>query len=328
MADTGTRSARWRQAPFSRGLLVAALIALAWAAAPAAAAPKVAVSIMPVHALVAGVMEGVGAPVLLIRRGGSPHGHSLRPSEARALGEAELVFWIGGQLETFLARPLAALTGQARVVALSEAAGIRLLPVRRGGAWDTMGEEPGHLGDEYAEQKDGAADPHFWLDPRNAVGIVRAVLAALLRVDPENADRYRRNGQGLIAGIEALDSEIASQLAPVRERPYVVFHDAYQYFERRYALNAVGSVAVSPDRPPGARRLVEIRARIAEVGAVCVFTEPQFRPALVDTVVAHTAARTGVLDPLGAALPAGPDAYFGLIRGLATSLARCLSPGS
>jgi zinc transport system substrate-binding protein len=328
MADTGPKSARRSKALLSKGLLAAALIALAWAAAPAAAAPKVVASIMPVHALVAGVMEGVGAPVLLIRRGGSPHGYSLRPSEARALSEADLVFWIGGQLETFLARPLAALAGRARVIALSEAAGVRLLPVRRGGAWDTHGEDAGHLGDELAEQKDSAADPHLWLDPRNAVGIVRAAVAALTRADLENAGRYRRNGQTLIAGIEALDGEIADQLAPVRNRPFVVFHDAYQYFERRYALNAIGSVAVSPDRPPGARRLAEMRSRIAALGAVCVFTEPQFRPALVDTVIAGTAARTGVLDPLGAALPVGPDAYFALIRGLAASLARCLSPAS
>jgi len=328
MADTGPRRPGRSKAHSSGPPLAAALIALAWAAAPVSAAPKVVASIMPVHALVAGVMEGVGAPVLLIRRGGSPHGYSLRPSEARALSEADLVLWIGGQLETFLARPLAALAGRARVVALSEAAGIRLLPVRRGGAWDSQGEEAGYLVDEHTEKNGGAADPHLWLDPRNAIGIVHTAVAALVRVDPENTDRYRRNGQGLVARIEALDSEIASQLIAVRERPYVVFHDAYQYFERRYALSAVGSVAVSPDRPPGARSLAEIRMRIAELGAVCVFTEPQFRPALVDTVIAGTDARTAVLDPLGATLPAGPEAYFTLIRGLAAALARCLAPAS
>jgi zinc transport system substrate-binding protein len=302
------------------------LIGFVLAIAPAAAAPKVVASIVPVHSLVAGVMEGVGAPSLLIGRGGSPHGYSLRPSEARALSEADLVFWIGQPLEAFLVRPLAALSAPARVVALSEAAEIRILPVRRGGAWDTGGEEHEHLGDEHAEHEAVAADPHLWLDPRNAMGIVRAVVAALVRVDPPNAERYRRNGQSLVARIEALDSETAELVAPVRSRPYVVFHDAYQYFERRYGLNAVGSVAVSPDRSPGARHLAEIRARIADLGAVCVFTEPQFRPALVDTVTAQTDAKTDVLDPLGVALPPGPGAYFALIRGLAASLVRCLSP--
>jgi zinc transport system substrate-binding protein len=316
-------NARGRRVTLLEAFLSALPIGLALAAVPAAAAPKVVASIVPVHSLVAGVMDGIGVPILLIGRGGSPHGYSLRPSEARALGEADLVFWIGAPLETPLARPIAALSGRARVIALSEAAGVRTLPVRRGGIWE---EAPGHLGDRHAEHEDDAADPHLWLDPRNALGIVETAVAALVRLDPKNAARYRHNGQGLLARIEALDSEIAEALAPVRDRPYVAFHDAYQYFERRYGLHAVGAVAISAERPPGARHLAAIRARIVERGAVCVFTEPQFRPALVETVIARTGAATDVLDPLGAELPPGPDAYFMLIRGLAASLVRCLSP--
>jgi zinc transport system substrate-binding protein len=293
----------------------------------AAAAPKVVASIKPVHSLVSGVMRGLGAPVLLVSGGGSPHGYSLRPSEARALSEADLVFWIGSGFEAFLVRPLAALAGRrARVIALAEAQGVRLLEARRGGAWDAQEEAAAHDGEVAGHGASGSADLHIWLDPRNAIAIVRAAVTALARADPENASRYRRNGASSIAQIEALDGEIAKTLAPVRERPYVVFHDAYQYFERRYGLHTAGAIAVNPEQPPGARRLSGIRAKIAALGVVCVFTEPQFRPALVDTVIAGSAARSAVLDPLGAALPAGPEAYFALMRGLAASLVGCLSP--
>ena len=304
-----------------------ALVLHCLAAGPAAAAPEVVASIKPVHSLVAGVMRGLGTPVLLIGGVGSPHGYSLRPSEARALSEAELVFWIGGGLEASLAKPLTALAGdRARVIALAEAEGVRLLQARAGGPWEVPEEAHDHGTDTGVHDAGKQADFHIWLDPLNAIAIVRAAATALARADPKNAAVYRRNGTDTIKEIEALDREIAGTLAPVRERPYVVFHDAYQYLEKRYHLNAVGAVAASPERPPGARRLSEIRAKIAALGAVCVFTEPQFRPALVDTVVAGSAAQSAVLDPLGAGLAAGPGAYFALMRGLADSLVGCLSP--
>lgn len=304
-----------------------ALALLCLTAGSAAAAPKVVASIKPVHSLVAGVMRGFGEPVLLIAGGGSPHGYSLRPSEARALSEADLVFWVGAGLEASLAKPIAALAGgRARVIALAEAEGLQLLQARAGGTWDGPEGMHDHGTDTAAHGAGKRVDLHVWLDPLNAIAIVRAAVTALARADPKNEPAYRRNGASTIKMIEALDREIARALRPVRERPYVVFHDAYQYLEKRYDLSAVGAIAASPERPPGARRLSEIRAKIAELGAVCVFTEPQFRPSLVDTVIAGSAARSAVLDPLGADLSAGPGAYFALMRGLADSLVRCLSP--
>ena len=304
-----------------------ALALLCLIAGPAAAAPKVVASIKPVHSLVAGVMGGIGEPVLLIAGGGSPHGYSLRPSEARALSEADLVFWVGDALEASLAKPIAALAGgRARVIALAKAEGVRLLQARAGGPWDAPQGMHDHGANAAAHDADNQADLHIWLDPVNAIAIVRAAVAALARADPKNEPGYRRNGASTIEKIEALDGEIAGALQPVRDRPYVVFHDAYQNLEKRYDLSAAGAIAASPERPPGARRLSEIRGKIAELGAICVFTEPQFRPALVDTVVAGSAARSALLDPLGADLPAGPDAYFALMRGLADSLVRCLAP--
>jgi zinc transport system substrate-binding protein len=154
--------------------------------------------------------------------------------------------------------------------------------------------------------------------------MARAAAEALGQVDPANRGRYAANVARLVARIDTLDAELAATLAPVRGVPYVVFHDAYQYFERRYALEAVGSIAVSPERPPGARRVREIREKVRNLGARCIFGEPQFPPALLATLTEGTGARTGELDPIGAELAAGPDAWFALMRALGASLANCL----
>jgi zinc transport system substrate-binding protein len=279
----------------------------------------VVASVKPLHGLVAAVMEGVAEPRLLISRG-SPHGYSLRPSEARALRQAELVFWVGPGLEAVLVKPLRTLSGQATVVPMVDLPGLMLLPLREGGAWD-----PDHQESDAKTQAE-SHDLHIWLDPDNARVMVEAIAAALARADPPNAARYRQNATGALARIAALDRDLRQRLAPIGDRAYVVFHDGYHYFEQHYGLNAVGSITVSPERAPGARRLREIRARIAELGAVCVFSEPLFEPALVETVVEGSAARTGTLDPLGTGIAPGPQAYFELMDALAADLLSCLAP--
>jgi len=315
---------------FRSGLPLAA--SLVWglslgAATPTPAAadvPKVVVSVKPVHSLVAGVMAGVGEPLLLIKGAASPHSYSLRPSAARALSKAQLVFWIGGNLEAFLGKPLASLASRARLVELAEAPGMLLLPTREGGAWGAPDDEPAN---DEAHQH-GQHNPHIWLHPGNAAAIVRIAVTALAELDPANAATYRRNGAAVEQRLAALEREIAAALAPVKDQPYLVFHDAYQYFEAHFGTRAVGAITVSPDRAPGARRLYEIREKIFASKAVCVFSEPQFEPALVKTVVRSTSARTAVLDPLGAGERAGPEAYFQLMRGLAGALKDCLLPAS
>jgi zinc transport system substrate-binding protein len=282
-----------------------------------AAEPKVAASIKPLHSLVAGVMQGVGSPVLIVHGAGSPHTYAMRPSEARELAAAELVFWIGPTYEAFLGKPIAA--SRARSVALLNAPGVALLRARQGGTWE---QKESALAVHLAT--DDEADPHVYLDPANAQAMVRAIAATLSDADPAHAAAYRKNADTLQAKLTTLDAEMAAQLAPVREVPYVVFHDGYQYLEQRYALSAVGSVVVSPERPPGAKRLAEIRDKIQALNAACVFAEPQFESALVRTVADGTNARTGVLDELGANVPAGPAAYFQIMRGLARDLVSCL----
>jgi len=303
-------------------LLCATLFGLGRAVA---APPEVVVSIKPIHSLVAAVMAGVGTPALIVAGGTSPHLFTLRPSDAEHLASARIVFWIGPIFEGFLTKPLAALAGRADIVELDRAPEITLLPAREGGLWEPHADELAHHHANQRAAADTEMDGHLWLDPANAKAIAALAAAQLAAVDPANAARYRENAAALSGRLEALDAMLDARLRPLRERPFVVFHDAYQYLTRRYGLAAVGSVTVSPARPPSARRIAAIHAKIVALQARCVFREPQFPPRLVDTVMAGTAARSGVLDPEGADLAPGPDLYFALMRGLADALADCLA---
>ena len=287
---------------------------------------QIVASIKPVHALVAGVMQGVAAPLLLVPGSASPHDYNLRPSDVRAIATADALFWVGPDLETFLVKPLDNARGKLRTVAFLETPGMTVLPLREGGAWEAHAHGADHEHGHEHEQA-GGRDAHIWLDPRNAVVMVERIVAVLGEVDPAHRGDYQRNGAALVARLQALDQQLATELAPVQQQPYIVFHDAYQYFERRYGLNAVGSVVLSPEQRPGAKRVAEIQARVREFKVRCVFSEPQFQPALVATIIAGSDARRGVLDPLGAELPAGPDAYFHLLEALAEAVRGCLGGG-
>lgn len=280
-------------------------------AVAARAEMAVLATIKPVHSLVAGVMEGVGTPELLIGGALSEHSYALKPSDARKLHQATLIFEIGPDMETYLTAALA--SGGSHVVALEQAPGVTLLPARHGGLW-------GH-----DEHDHGPADPHIWLDPHNAIAMTRQIAEALSGADPAHAAAYRANAGKRIGELAALDRELARILAPVRGRPYLVFHDAYHYFEARYGLSSAGAVTVAPDRPVGARRIAELREAASRGQVVCLFREPQFPPKLIETLEAGTRARVGVLDPLGAELEPGPGLYPKLMRNLAQSLHGCLS---
>jgi len=286
-------------------------------------------SIKPIHSLLAGVMAGVGEPVLLVQGHASPHSYSLKPSDAALLEEADLVFWVGEPVETFLARPLEALGGHAEAIELLETDGVSLLPSRGGGLWELHphegeAEHEGEGETEVHEHGQGL-DGHIWLDPTNAKAIVGRMASALAMHDPAHASQYSDNAAQLRARIDALDREMAAWLEPVRDKPFIVFHDAYQYLEAHFGVNAVGSITVSPEQSPSAARLAEIQAKIADSGAVCVFTEPQFSDALVRTVTEGSTVGSGTLDPEATDIPPGPDLYFLLMRDLARSLATCLT---
>jgi zinc transport system substrate-binding protein len=286
------------------------------------AGPDVAASIAPVHSLVARVMQGAGTPHLLLPPGASPHDHALRPSDAAALERAALVFWVGPRLERWLTRSLTTLAAGARVVRLADTPGLTRLALREGAVFEADGHGPA------PDHGEDGTDPHLWLDPMNAKLWLGAIAAALAEADPARRALYRANAEAARGEIDALVAEIDARLAPVRGRPFVVFHDSFHYFEHRFGIEAAGAVALGDARAPGPARIARIRDRIgalrAATGDICLFREPQFRAALVDTLAASAGVRIELLDPLGASLRPGPDLYPELLRGLADSLAGCL----
>ncbi|KKC35369.1 zinc transporter [Devosia epidermidihirudinis] len=305
-----------------------ALLATALLTTTAMAAPNVVASIKPVHSLVSAVMAGVGEPTLIVKGSASPHTYSLRPSDAGALESADVVFWTGHGMEMFLADALGTLASKAQVVELAESPGITLLPVREGGAFEHHshegeGEEHDHDHDEHAHEEEGG-DMHFWLDPENAKLMVTQIATTLSEADPENAPAYEANAAKEIIALDALETELNATLAPIKSKPFIVFHDAYQYFEKRFGLDVAGSVTVTPDVMPGAARIDELKAKVAELGATCVFAEPNFQPTIISAITEGTEAKAGVLDPEGGALPEGVDLYPELLRGLANGLVDCL----
>ncbi|MDT6941277.1 zinc ABC transporter substrate-binding protein ZnuA [Brucella pseudogrignonensis] len=333
-------------------LLASAFMTVLSGAAFAAEREGVVVSIKPLHSLVSAVMQGVGEPTLIVQGAGSEHSYSLKPSDAKAIEGAKVIFWAGPSMETFLDKPIDTLGEGAKVVALGETDGLTKLKFREGGPFEAHdhGHDHGaeaHSHDSHDHKHDdghdhkhdhadeaaekghdhhhGEFDLHFWLDPQNGKVLVGNIAKVLSESDPEHAAQYEKNAADYADKLDALNKDIETELQPVKDKPFIVFHDAYQYFENRFGVKAAGSITVSPEKAPGAARIKDIHEKIKSLGAVCVFSEPQFEPKLVNTVIDGTDAKTGVLDPLGAELKDGPDLYPQLIRNLADSLKNCLS---
>ena len=330
----------------SRKLLTLSLTATLMGGTAFADAPRVAVDIAPVHSLVARVMEGVGTPDLIIQAGASPHEYSLRPSEAAALQDANLVFWIGSGLTPWLTDTIETLAPNANVTELLEADGTIELEFREGALFEAHDdhEEEGHddHDDEKADHDDhsdddhddeeaghdehehGDHDPHAWLSPQNAMTWMNVIAGQLSAADPDNAGAYFANAAAGRAEIKVLIGEVTATLDPVRDGRFIVFHDAYQYFETDFNFPASGAISISDASDPSPARIAEIQDRIAEQGIDCVLAEPQFNPGLIATVLEGSNAQTGILDPLGSDLKPGSALYPQLIRNLSTALAGCM----
>ena len=315
----------------SRLPVVALILGLFWlAAAPASAAaktPKVAASIAPIHSLVSAVMGGVGTPDLLIEPDQSPHSFSLRPSQARGIAQADVIFWVGPGLEAPLSNALAA-APSARIVSLMDAPGLELLPARPAGLWSGMQDEEVHRHDlhDHEGHDHGDIDPHLWLDPQNAIAIVRHVAHVLSDIDQDNASLYTQNADKTVLELERLQADLQQQLAGVSDRSFFVMHDSLAYFAHRFHLAIGGTIIVSADHMPGADRLQKLRAELQSGRVVCLFTEPQLSDRWVDTLIAGTAARRAAIDPLGVDVGTGRYSYETMMRNLGKAVANCLQP--
>lgn len=339
---------------------IAALAALLALSIPfgARADTGVVATIKPLHSLVAGVMEGVGEPDLLIPGTMSPHSFTLKPSDARALERARVVFWIGPDLETALERPIETLSGGATVQSMMTVGGITHRTYdddhehSHGHDKEQHGKEEhgkdghGHGHDhgksehahddtdhkhdkadhaDHAGHAHGPDDAHIWLDPDNARAMVAAIAATLSEAMPNHAETFTANAARMDSELTALAGEVSAILEPVWFKPFLTFHDAFGHFEARFGLASGEAISVNPEIKPGAGRIAELREEITEEGFACVFIEPQFSPAIAEVIVEGTGTKIATLDPLGSALEEGPALYPSLIRGIATTLRDCMA---
>ncbi len=288
----------------STSRLILALLVLLHSPMASAATLNIVTSIKPIQSLVANLTSGVSKPQLLIKGAQSPHTFTLRPSDGRMLQKAHLVIWVGEAMETGLHDKLPILAKDAQIIALLEE------------------QDKEHSGSDNHHQHH--QDPHIWLSPLLVAEKVPTILQALVGLDPDHADQYQKNAAELLQRLQMLNSEIEHQVAPIKEVPYIVFHDAFRHFEKQYGLNNVGAIALSPERPPGAKRVAELISRSKTQRARCLFTEPQFQPKLAHRIAESTGSRIGLLDPLGSTLNEGPDGYFLLIKNLTHSFVTCL----
>ena len=305
----------------SRKLLSYTAIGLILGSTAIADVPKVAVDIAPVHSLVARVMDGVGSPKLVIPAGASPHEYSLRPSEAKSLQDADMIIWIGEDLAPWMENSIETLSKNAEVITLLKESETKLLEFREGALF----EEHDHGDhDDHDDHAHGEHDPHAWLSIENAQTWLNLVAGKLSAADPDNAGVYFANAAAAREEINDLVVEVNSILEPVRGRNFVVFHDAYQYFETSFNFPAAGAISLGDATDPSAARIAEIQGRVKDEGINCVLSEPQYNANLVATVLSGTDAKTGVIDSLGLGLEPGPKLYGDLIRNMAKALAGCL----
>ena len=281
---------------------------------------KVVASIKPIHSLASYLMDGIGKPNLIVDGYASPHGFAMKPSHAKMLQEADIIFWVGEDLENFLVKPLSSIAKKAEKIELIEIKGLNVLKFRERNIFDEHDHDD-HGHDDHDGHAHGEFDPHIWLDPINAKAMLNEMAEHLIENDPKNEAKYKSNLAKALQEIDKLTIDVMTDLS--NSVSSIVFHDAYQYFEERFNVKVLGAFTVNTDVMPGAEQLAEIREIIEHDKVACVFSEPQFNPDIINAVAKDMKIKTGVLDPLGATLDPGKDLYFNLIRNMSASFKGC-----
>ena len=298
--------------------------ALLFSSFSAIAEIKVVTTIKPVHSLVSGVMDGVSNPTLIIEGSSSPHNFSLKPSHAKMLEEADIVFWIGEDLESFMEKPLNSLAKNAVQISFMDLKSIEKLKFREmsdHGHDDHHGHEDEDDDSNHDGHDHGEFDAHIWLDPMNAKAMVSEISHELSELDPSNKSHYEKNAEKLISSLDDLIERVSTTVP--KNPSFIVFHDAYQYFENRFNIKAAGALTLNPDVLPGAKQISEIQELIEHDSVKCIFSEPQYNPKIVEMLSADMNVSTSILDPLGAYIEVGPKMYINLILEIASSLKDC-----
>ena len=295
-------------------------------------------SIKPVHSLVSLVMKGVGNPQLIVPGAASPHGFSLKPSQAMLMEKADIIFWIGPDLETFLEKPLQVISNKATKIKLIETPKLEKLMFRAGGKFEEHDHDHGKhedkKHDDHGKHEDekhddhghvgSGFDPHIWLDPTNAKLMLEYISHELEEIDPANAPTYEKNFKEAKRKIDEVSLTITNALTPYKENGFIVFHDAYQYFEKHFDLQASGAISIHPETVPGAQRMNEIRQALNNSSVKCVFTEPQFESKVVRAIIEGTGKKSVEIDPIGANLKPEKNLYFNLISDMGEAFVKCL----
>ncbi len=315
---------------------------------------NVVTTIKPLHSLISSVMEGVGKPSLIIEGTNNPHTFVFKPSHAEMIENADIVFWIGEDLEAFMEKPLDSLAKNAKKIAFMDLASIEKLKFREQNIFDDHDDhghddhdDHGHKDDDHDDHDDhdghddehdghddhddhaghhdghnhGEFDAHIWLDPANAKEMVLEISHELSELDPSNKSKYEDNASKTIVALDKLIEEVDKSLS--KDISYIVFHDAYQYFEKRFGVIPAGALTLNPDVLPGAKQIADIQDVINDKGIKCIFSEPQYNPKIIETLGNDMNISTGVMDPLGAYIDAGPSMYSDLINGIANSIKDC-----
>ena len=334
----------------TKSFLFGPIIGLLLILTPLKADINVVTSIKPLHSLTSYIMDGVNEPDLIIDGVASPHNFQIKPSHAKMLQKADLVIWVGEDLESFLPSALKSIPKNAVVFELLDQSGLKKLKFREKNIFEGHDDHDEHGHDEHAKKEDdhddhddeehakkeddhddhghdehghahGEYDPHIWLDPSNAKVIVKKITNQLSKIDKDNSSVYKANSKKLLKDLDGLIKEVKNEIN--KDASFVVFHDAYQYFEKRFGINVIGALTVNPDVMPGAEQLAEIREVIEHEKAKCIFSEPQFNPNIINSIASDTGVKTGVLDPLGANIDKGKNMYFDLIKDMSNSLKDC-----